>query len=89
MKPEIISVTLGSGRQTYSAMADVHDNSAMPIDFHAVADSVSTATAHTVSGVKDAVSSASSSVKSESEGEGGLKQFFKGILGDAGKKVAA
>jgi len=80
MKPEIISMTLGSGKQTYSAMSDVHDNSSMPIDFHAVADSVSVASANTVKEVKQAVSSTASAITSDEEG--GLKQFFKGIVDD-------
>jgi len=90
MKPDIISMTLGSGKQTYSAMSDVHDNSSMPIDFHAVADSVSIATANTVKEVKSAVSSTSTAVSSD-EG-GGLRQFFKGIVDDVmgrGSKKAA
>lgn len=91
MKPDIITMTLSSGKQTFSPMADVHDNGAMPIDFHAVADSVSTATANTVKEVKEAVSSTSTAASAEEEGD--LRQFFKGIvedvMGKSGKKVAA
>ena len=40
MKAEISTM---SGNSTFSPMADVHDNSAMPIDFHALADKISAA----------------------------------------------
>ena len=40
MKAEISTM---SGNSSFSPMADVHDNSAMPIDFHALADKISAA----------------------------------------------
>jgi len=77
MKAEISPYTLSG--TTYSVMSDVHDNTAMPIDFHKVAESVSVAASH----IKEAaVPDVESQIQNQSATEGTLRQLWKGIVED-------
>lgn len=88
MKAEINSMA-SDPEAAYSPVAEVHDNTALPIDFHAVADSVSLAATKTMNAASP--SSVMSAMSSEQPGI--LTQLWKGIVDDfrgpAKQKVAA
>jgi len=77
MKAEINSMS-SDPDAAFSPLADVHDNTAHPIDFHAVADSVSLAASKTVKKVvpSTVVEAASN------DHPGTIRQLWNGLVED-------
>jgi len=77
MRAEINSMA-SDPHAAFSPMADVHDNTAHPIDFHAVADSVSLAASKTAEKVVP-----SSVVEAVSGDQPGIfRQLWNGVVED-------
>lgn len=77
MKAEINSMS-SDPHAAFSPLADVHDNTAHPIDFHAVADSVSLAASKTVKKVvPESITDAASNHQ-----PGTFRQLWNGLVED-------
>lgn len=77
MKAEISSMS-SDPEAAFSPLADVHDNTAHPIDFHAVAESVSLAASKTA----EQVAPASVAETASDDQPGIFRQLWNGVVED-------